>query len=666
MPELKERFSEVDGIDAPDLWAEARRRAAAPEAPPRALEWPPGAARRVAVGALAFAVFAAAVVFAWDLARPDPRPAPGPQPAPAVDLAADLPEGWSELPAPPEVRSGAATSWTGSELVVWGGYEFDGGNEDPDAGGYVFDGQERTWSELPASPLAGRSDPAFAWTGRELLIWGGWDGGFREPPYFGDGAAYDPTARTWRTLAPSPLSARSPFAVWTGEEMIVWGSTDRFNRRRDGAAYDPAVDSWRLIADAPADVTDGSAVWTGREMIVFGAALDGNNHADTPTAMGIAYDPRADTWRELPPSRLSPQAMTASWLGDELIAWDYDEASAAYDPVANTWRDLERVPIPFSECYPDSVAIRGAVLGEFCGRVVLFDPDADRWREITRPELPGWVVEEAAAGSAFLLMAHSLELSETTNRTFDTKMLAYVPPAPGAETASSFVPETGRSGDDARLPLTFPDGIRATLLYPIGLDLASLGVRPSVSYLWREDPPPRFPIVFLHGAEAPVGELVDGSEPVDTVTSDPSIEIWKMAEEYADTRRLPGGHWLRYRLPTWTVLVALEDLDRTTEVAASLSLSETDGGFPVAVASGPIALSNESGEGEGPELALGSTLDPSVFLWPESCSGGSTIEGSYGSACLAGGRISASVYGDPSTVRAIVDGLRIEGYRTPG
>ena len=89
---------------------------------------------------------------------------------------------------------------------------------------------------------------------------------------------------------------------------------------------------WRTIADGPIDITDGSAVWTGDEMIVFGAALDGNNHADTPTAIGAAYDPTSDTWRELPPSDLSPQAMTAEWLNGELIAWDYDQASAGIRP----------------------------------------------------------------------------------------------------------------------------------------------------------------------------------------------------------------------------------------------------------------------------------------------------------------------------------------------
>ncbi len=284
MPDLKERFSVIDQIESPDLWSDARRRAMTSDATSRSESLQPDRWRRAAAALVAFAVFAGAAVFAWNLSHLDV--APRPRPVPAVDLAAELPAGWSELPAPPEVRSDAATAWTGSELLVWGGYEYVGGDEDPGDDGFAFDAAARRWEPMPPSPLEGRSGSAYAWTGRELLIWGGWDGGFRDPPYFDDGAAYDPIARTWRMLPAAPIEARTAFSVWTGEELIVWGSTERAARRRDGAAYDPLTNRWRTIAEGPTDITDGSAVWTGDEMIVFGAALDGNNHADTPTAIG--------------------------------------------------------------------------------------------------------------------------------------------------------------------------------------------------------------------------------------------------------------------------------------------------------------------------------------------------------------------------------------------
>jgi hypothetical protein len=671
MPDLKERFSMADRIESPELWSDARRRAMTPDARSRSVSLQTDRWRRAATAFVAFAVFVAAAVFAWNLSHPEQSPRP--QPRPAVDLASELPTGWSELPAPPEVRSDAATAWTGTELLVWGGYEYVGANEDPGADGFAFDAAARLWEPLPPSPLAGRSDSAFAWTGQELLIWGGWDGGFRDPPYFDDGAAYDPVAGTWRMLAPAPIDARTAFSVWTGEEMIVWGSTERAARRRDGAAYDPITNAWRTIATGPIDITDGSAVWTGDEMIVFGAALDGNNHADTPTAVAAAYDPEADTWRELPPSELSPQAMTASWLGGELIAWDYDHASAAYDPVTDVWRPLERVPLSFSECRPVSVATTRTVFGEFCGQTVVFSEQEDAWYrdQIPAPKAEDgccWVHQPVAAGDVVLVPSN---LYDEAPRGIERRMFAYNPPAdvrtdPVGEVLDPepFFPAAERDGDQLRMPVVFPDGSTATLVYPMALDLASLGVQPDVSYLWRSDPPPRFPIVFLHDRQASIAEYVDGSEPVGSVPSYRSFEIWKMSEEWSDRRRLPQGHWLRFGLPSWTVLVALERADQAEEIASSLQIRETDAGFPVAETSGPIALSEESGEGEAAMLAVGSTLDPSIFLWLERCHDGGTIEGSgaYGSACLADGRIFASIYGRTSIVEAIVEGLRIDDF----
>jgi hypothetical protein len=674
MPDLKDRFSLADRIESPELWSEARRRAITPDATSRPASWQPDRRKRAAAALVAFAVFAGAAVFAWNLSHPEH--APRPQPRPAVDLASELPAGWSELPAPPEVRSDAATAWTGSQLLVWGGYEYVGGNEDPDAGGFAFDAVTRTWSDLPESPLEGRSDTAFAWTGRELLIWGGWDGGVRNPPFFSDGAAYEPVAGTWRMLPPAPTDARTAFSVWTGREMIVWGSTDRADRRLDGAAYDPTTNEWRSIADGPIDITDGSAVWTGDEMIVFGAALDGNNHAETRTAIAAAYDPEGDTWRELPPSDLSPQAMTASWLDGELIAWDYDQASATYDPVTDSWRELERVPLSFSECRPVSVATSRTLFGEFCGRTVVFSEQEDAWHrdQIPAPEAEGgccWVHEPVSGGD--VVFVPSLLYDEPPERTSasDRRMFVYNPPTLLRTDARGevldpepFIPATERDGDQLHMPVVFPDGSTATLVYPIALDLASLGVQPDVSYLWQGDPPPRFPIVFLHDRRASIAEYVDGTEPVGSVPSYRSIEIWKMSEEWSDLRRLPQGHWLRFGLPSWTVLVALERADQADEIASSLQIRETDAGFPVAETSGPIALSEESGEGEAAMLAVGSTLDPSIFLWLERCHDGGAIDGSgaYGSACLAGGRIFASIYGRTSVVEAIVEGLRIDDF----
>ena len=159
---------------------------------------------------------------------------------------------------------------------------------------------------------------------------------------------------------------------------------------------------------------------------MFGAALDGNNGPETETDIGAAYDPVTDRWRRIADSELSPQAATAAWPGGEMIAWDYEHATAAYDPSEDTWRRLADVPLRFSECYPDSAAIQGSVLGNFCGSMAAYVTSEDRWHDVSLPDLQGWALEPLPAGSAFLVIGHSIELSETPGRTYDTRMLAYV------------------------------------------------------------------------------------------------------------------------------------------------------------------------------------------------------------------------------------------------
>jgi hypothetical protein len=468
-------------------------------------------------------------------------------------------------------------------------------------------------------------------------------------------------------------------SVWTGEELIVWGTAVRVDDRpRDGAAYDPATDTWRRIADGPIDLTDATAVWTGDEMMVFGAALHGGNFPETETAIGAAYDPDADSWRELPPSELSPQASTAAWNGREMIAWDYLNGTAAYDPVSDRWRELPRVPIDDYECSPQSVSIPGqVVIGNYCGITPLFSVAKDRWRDVSRRDLSGWVLEPVAAGSAVLIMGHGLELSDVPDQAFDMRMLAYVPPGGETETGAvlepaPFVPTTETTGDTTRMPLIFPDGTKATLVYPMELGLAELGVQPDVSYVWKEYPPPRYPIVFLHDRDASIASFVEGTEPVGHVNSYVSIEIWAARGNDTDRR-----FWLRFSLPSWTVLVSVRDASSSSdEVAASLDIRETGSGFPVVEASGPLALAEGFGEAEGPQLGIGdgsadpsrTSLDPLILLSPEGCGLGDdeiSPSGEYASLCLGGGAVFGSMYGDPSFIRNAFDSLAIDpAFRT--
>jgi galactose oxidase-like protein len=86
-----------------------------------------------------------------------------------------------------------------------------------------------TWASTSTinAPTA-RFAPA-VWTGSEMIVWGGFDGN----SFLNTGGRYDPSTDSWTatstTNAPSARGGHT--AVWTGSEMIVWGGegTSLFN-----------------------------------------------------------------------------------------------------------------------------------------------------------------------------------------------------------------------------------------------------------------------------------------------------------------------------------------------------------------------------------------------------------------------------------------------------
>ena len=67
-------------------------------------------------------------------------------------------------------------------------------------------------------------------------------------------------------------------AVWTGNEMIIWGGEGEGvvfpNKLNTGGRYDPLTDTWTAVSmrNAPEARDDHTAVWTGTEMVVGGGS----------------------------------------------------------------------------------------------------------------------------------------------------------------------------------------------------------------------------------------------------------------------------------------------------------------------------------------------------------------------------------------------------------
>ena len=177
----------------------------------------------------------------------------------------------------PRARMDAVGAWTGEELLVWGGRQLDSDLGDGFRVAFSDASTPSEWaymSEVDA-PTA-RSGHAGVWTGEEFIVWGGWSGVER----LSDGGKYDPDTDAWTALASdgAPSARTGHTAVWTGSEMLILFGFDGTNELADGYAYDPAKDQWRTLSSSgdPLARRNAVAVWAGTEVMVYGGRASGS------------------------------------------------------------------------------------------------------------------------------------------------------------------------------------------------------------------------------------------------------------------------------------------------------------------------------------------------------------------------------------------------------
>lgn len=321
--------------------------------------------------------------------------------------------------------------WTGTEVVVWGGEKPSEG--DWHADGAAYNPATGTWRDLADSPLSARSEHAAAWTGEEIIICCG-----RIEGSGSSAAAYDPQADEWREIPAPPISPAFAEAVWTGEEMIVFGGVGGGGTSNlvGAAAYNPTTDSWRRLADLPyglertADATMGdgviyawpspsqgsspgpleydiasdtwsplptppapapsspSLVWTGDRLFAYGAGSDADGNV---LGIAVTFDPTDQSWDIATPPPLEPAtygegtdgSQKAVWAGSEVYVWtgwvgtDWDEPTTrvvAYDPFGDSWREVEPAPIPAAGLWHHPIIWTGTQLIAYTDPILIYTP----------------------------------------------------------------------------------------------------------------------------------------------------------------------------------------------------------------------------------------------------------------------------------------------------
>ncbi len=256
----------------------------------------------------------------------------------------DLTNGtWTAINAPGEpVRVvGYSVVSTGTELIYWGGKGIDSGA--PYSSGGRYDPNTNQWHVISTTNApSNRTGHQAVWTGQEMIVWGGVGAGWSFP---NTGGRYNPATNTWQAMSTvgAPQGRYGHTAIWTGQEMIVWGGTGSdFNAIATGARYNPSTDTWSPISEvgAPEPTSRHVAYWTGSKMLVW-AFLEGK-----------LYDPATDTWSDMAPlpndirrlyeylyesidtedvmsSLLAGLAPVTAFNGSKLLVWTYMSRYAA-------------------------------------------------------------------------------------------------------------------------------------------------------------------------------------------------------------------------------------------------------------------------------------------------------------------------------------------------
>jgi hypothetical protein len=222
---------------------------------------------------------------------------------------------WRVLPDVGLFARGEVSVWSGRETLGFGG----GCCGDYDAMTPSYTPATDSWSHPRNGPLSGRRGVVGVWDGTELLL----AGGYREAPdgsleRLSDAAAYDPSG-SWRRLAamPATKSGAPPWggtAVWDGAEMLVVNGSGAL-------AFDPSKDRWRRLPAMAYPRQGAVAVWTGDQMLVWGGGTTASGGKEPPPH-GEAFDPSVNRWSAMPASPLRHRyPAVAVWTGREMIVW---------------------------------------------------------------------------------------------------------------------------------------------------------------------------------------------------------------------------------------------------------------------------------------------------------------------------------------------------------
>ncbi len=258
---------------------------------------------------------------------------------------------------------GHTAVWTGSRMLVWGGnttYDVGSGNTPTNTGG-LYSPVTDSWTSISTTNAASaRAWHGAVWTGTKMVVWGGFNR--TTDTYLNTGGIYDLATDTWTATS---VGANVPAAKWThwygvpmkwtGSKVLIWGGYEMVGPGsmtlvNTGALFDPTTNQWSVMSTtgAPAARMYHTAVWTGSVMLIWGG------YADTYLNTGGKYDPATNTWTAITTTG-APTARVyhvGIWANARLLIWGGQGSGTVlndgkiYNPATDAWNAISSTNAP--------------------------------------------------------------------------------------------------------------------------------------------------------------------------------------------------------------------------------------------------------------------------------------------------------------------------------
>ncbi|HVR21320.1 MAG TPA: kelch repeat-containing protein [Polyangiaceae bacterium] len=171
-----------------------------------------------------------------------------------------------------------------------------------------------------------------------------------------------------------------------GEIYVIGGYTPNATATVD--AYDPVAQSWRDVRDFPMALNHANAAAVGDKLYVTGFYV-GSSMSNTSRQV-FAYDPAMNEWTERTPMADGTQRATGcvAALGDTIYVFGGARGStvtdaSAYDTVLDEWQSLPALPESREHCAAGAIdgilyiaAGRSGGISGFRPATLAFDPTA--------------------------------------------------------------------------------------------------------------------------------------------------------------------------------------------------------------------------------------------------------------------------------------------------